>query len=59
MKVILKEPRPAMVDSEILSSDCDHIEFGNPSSHTFGASLMGFATLYLLTKNNNIKLSNF
>ena len=47
MKSIIREPRPMMIDSEINVTDCKHLEFGNPSSHTYGASFT-FPTLVFL-----------
>jgi hypothetical protein len=51
MKSILREPRPLMIDKDIWINDCKHMEFGNPSSHTFGASFMFISTTYLLLKH--------
>lgn len=49
MKSILKEPRPMMVDQKIFIDDCKHIEFGNPSSHTYGGTFMFVTTaLYFI-----------
>ena len=46
-----------MVEPQIYSGDCDHIEFGNPSAHTFGASLMGLTTAYLFVKHFCVKFN--
>jgi len=51
MKSILREPRPLMIDKDIWINDCKHMEFGNPSSHTFGASFMFISTTYLMLKH--------
>jgi hypothetical protein len=51
MKSLLREPRPLMVDKDIWVTDCKHMEFGNPSSHTFGAAFMFISTGYLLIKH--------
>lgn len=56
MKSILKEPRPMMLDGEINVKDCKHIEFGNPSAHTFGSSFMYITTVYLLYKHHRVQL---
>jgi len=55
VKSILREPRPLMVDSEIKIKDCKHLEFGNPSSHTYGSSFMFMVTVYLLIKHYSVK----
>ena len=51
LKSILREPRPLMVDADIQIKDCKHMEFGNPSSHTFGSTFLYFVTGYLFVKN--------
>lgn len=40
-----------MIDGDIQINDCKHMEFGNPSSHTFGASFMFITTTYLMIKH--------
>lgn len=40
-----------MVDKDIQIKDCKHMEFGNPSSHTFGSAFMYMTTGYLLVKH--------
>ena len=55
VKSLNREPRPLMVDSEIRVKDCKHLEFGNPSSHTFGTSFMFMTTVYLLIKHYSVK----
>jgi len=51
LKSIIREPRPLMVDEDIQIKDCKHMEFGNPSSHTFGSAFMYTVTGYLFVKN--------
>jgi hypothetical protein len=51
IKSLLREPRPLMVDKEIWVNDCKHMEFGNPSSHTFGSSYMFISATYLMIKH--------
>ena len=41
-----------MVDSDIQIKDCKHMEFGNPSSHTFGSAFLYTVTGYLFVKNH-------
>ena len=59
VKSVLREPRPLMIDKTIEVRDCKHMEFGNPSSHTFGSAFMFISTGYLMMKHyihkNNIK----
>lgn len=40
-----------MVDGSINVEDCKHMEFGNPSSHVYGATLMWISCVYLICKN--------
>ena len=51
IKSSIREPRPLMVDGEIKVEDCKHMEFGNPSSHVFGATFMWITCVYLLCRN--------
>jgi hypothetical protein len=51
VKSIIREPRPLMVDGTIQVEDCKHMEFGNPSSHVYGATFMWITCLYLLCKD--------
>jgi len=51
VKSILREPRPLMIDSGINVKDCKHLEYGNPSSHTYGSSFLYITTVYLLAKH--------
>lgn len=51
MKSILREPRPLFVDSDINVADCKHMEFGNPSSHTYGASFTVPSLVWLLIQH--------
>ena len=50
-KSILREPRPLMVDPGIKIEDCKHMEFGNPSSHTYGATFCWLICVYLLIRH--------
>jgi hypothetical protein len=50
-KSILREPRPLMIDGDIKVIDCKHMEFGNPSSHTYGSSFMFVSTVFLIIKH--------
>lgn len=47
----MREPRPLMIDSGINVKDCKHLEYGNPSSHTYGSSFLYITTVYLLAKH--------
>jgi hypothetical protein len=51
VKSIIREPRPLMVDGAINVEDCKHMEFGNPSSHVYGATFMWITCVYLLCKD--------
>lgn len=44
-----------MVDSEIRVNDCKHLEFGNPSSHSFASSFIYLTTAYLFVKHLSVK----
>lgn len=57
----MREPRPLMIDSGINVKDCKHLEYGNPSSHTYGSSFLYITTVYLLAKHFIIryKLKNW
>ena len=55
VKSMLREPRPLMVDPEINVEDCTHMEFGNPSSHTYGATFCWIICVYLLIRQYNFK----
>jgi hypothetical protein len=51
VKSIIREPRPLMVAGAINVEDCKHMEFGNPSSHVYGATFMWITCVYLLCKD--------
>jgi membrane-associated phospholipid phosphatase len=51
VKSMIREPRPLMVDGTINVEDCKHMEFGNPSSHVYGATFMWITCVYLLCKD--------
>ena len=55
IKSILREPRPLFVDADIDVSDCKHMEFGNPSSHTYHVSVVLPALCWLLIKHYEIE----
>ena len=40
-----------MVDGDIKVEDCKHMEFGNPSSHVYGATFMWITCVYLFCRN--------
>lgn len=40
-----------MVDPEVRVEDCKHMEFGNPSSHTYGATYCWIICVYLLSRH--------
>ena len=44
----LREARPFMLSDAVRVNDCKHVEFGNPSSHTFlsAAMMVTFVCLY-------------
>ena len=44
-----------MVDEDIHVKSCKHLEFGNPSSHTYGVSCLYLTTAWLLIKHYTIK----
>jgi membrane-associated phospholipid phosphatase len=44
-----------MVSMDIQSKSCRHLEFGNPSSHTFGASAMFLTSVFLLVKHYTVR----
>jgi membrane-associated phospholipid phosphatase len=58
MKSIIREPRPFFVDSSIKVSvsNCKHMEFGNPSSHTFGASFLLTTLVWSLLRHYTARL---
>lgn len=40
-----------MVDPDIKVEDCKHMEFGNPSSHVYGATFMWITCVLLFCSN--------
>ena len=56
IKSLLREPRPFMMSDQIPIKDCTHVEFGNPSSHTFLSASMFITTVYLLYRHFTYKL---
>lgn len=54
MKLIYKSPRPYWNDLDILALSCEG-GYGNPSGHTFLATVMGMVT-WEITINNNPRL---
>jgi membrane-associated phospholipid phosphatase len=59
MKSYVREPRPLFVDSEIKATakDCNHMEFGNPSSHAFGCSFCIPMMAFLLIRHHSIRFN--
>ena len=55
VKSLLREPRPLMVSMQIPAKSCRHLEFGNPSSHTYGASAMFLTSAFLIVKHYTVK----
>lgn len=55
IKSILREPRPLMVDEDIKIKDCKHLEFGNPSAHTFGSSYLFITTFVLVYRQFSVR----
>jgi len=47
VKSYLREARPFMINEDISVKDCKHVEFGNPSSHTFLSTAMFMTTAWL------------
>ena len=57
VKSILREPRPLMVDRDIpYINDCKHMEFGNPSAHTLGCSLVTMSLVYTMHRHYAYRL---
>ena len=56
VKSILREPRPLFVDAEINVADCKHMEFGNPSSHTYHVAFVLPSLCWLIIKHYEIEL---
>jgi len=44
-----------MVKMEIQAKSCRHLEFGNPSSHTYGAASVFLCFAFLMTKHYVVK----
>lgn len=40
-----------MIDPEVNIEDCKHMEFGNPSTHTYGATFCWLNVIYLLSRH--------
>ena len=55
VKSLLRDPRPIMITDKIEVEGCTHIEFGNPSSHTFLTSTMFITTGYLFYRHYTYK----
>ena len=59
MKSVLREPRPLFIDGDIKVNDCKHMEFGNPSSHTYGSAVMYLTTVYLIIKHYWVDIQKY
>jgi hypothetical protein len=44
-----------MVDADIKIKDCKHLEFGNPSAHTFAPSYLLITTFFLTYRQYSVK----
>lgn len=55
VKSYLREARPFMINEDISVKDCKHVEFGNPSSHTFLSSAMFVTTACLLYRELTVR----
>ena len=44
-----------MVDADIKIKDCKHLEFGNPSAHTFASSYLFITTFFLTYRQFYVK----
>ena len=56
VKSIIREPRPMFVDIGVKVADCSHLEFGNPSSHTYGVAFTVPVLIWLLTRHYSLRL---
>lgn len=51
LKMYIREPRPLFLDANIPITDCEEMDFGNPSIHSMGISAMMFCSVYLLHRH--------
>lgn len=55
-KMYIRDPRPLMMDSTIPMKDCNEMDFGNPSLHSFGITAMMFSSVYLYHRHYSATL---
>lgn len=55
LKSVIREPRPLFLETDLGVDDCRHLEFGNPSAHTYGISCCFSFLVFLLIKNWQMK----